>query len=99
MTATKGAEASPGSARAGARLPELDGVRAVAVVLVFGAHTVTWGFGWQGVHLFFVLSGFLIRGILRRSANSGAYWRAFYLKRATRILPALLLFFLWAVVL
>ena len=81
------------------RLVQLDGMRAVAVLLVFGAHTVTRGFGWQGVHLFFVLSGFLITGILRRSRKAGAYWRVFYLKRVTRIIPPLLIFFLWGVLL
>lgn len=73
------------------RLEQLDGIRAVAVLLVFGAHTVIPWRGWEGVHLFFVLSGFLITGVLRRARHDHFYWRPFYIKRATRILPPLLL--------
>lgn len=71
----------------------LDGFRAVAVFLVFTFHFggPAWArySGWLGVYAFFVLSGFLITTLLvrERDATGAVSLKAFYLRRATRILP------------
>jgi len=82
--------------------PGLDGVRGIAILLVFfshygGGHKSTnivihlWSmmcdFGWVGVDLFFVLSGFLITGILYDSINDNDRVKNFYARRALRIFP------------
>ena len=70
--------------------PALDGVRGLAIALVVASHVTTWPpatQGWIGVDLFFVLSGFLITGILADSRNVIGRARAFYVRRALRILP------------
>lgn len=75
--------------------PALDGVRAVAVLTVVGFHARPQWFpgGYVGVDIFFVMSGFLITKILlaERTAKGHVSIRSFYMRRALRLLPALLL--------
>ncbi len=74
--------------------PEIDGLRGLAVLAVILFHAgVPWlGGGYLGVDIFFVISGYLITGlILRGQAEGGFSLRRFYLRRIRRILPALLL--------
>src|SRR5713101_4975334 len=86
------------------RVPELDGLRGVAILLVLVRHLV-WGemepapgsaaalfhsaisLSWSGVDLFFVLSGFLLAGVLLDNRESPSYFRTFYIRRACRIVP------------
>ncbi|SHF62547.1 acyltransferase family protein [Geodermatophilus nigrescens] len=94
---------------AGRRLATLDGLRGIAVLLVVGDHTIgaftdeeagvprllsAVSSGAVGVTLFFVLSGYLITGILTRErARTGRVdFGAFYLRRTLRILPAFYVF-------
>jgi peptidoglycan/LPS O-acetylase OafA/YrhL len=73
-----------------ARLDALDGLRGIAILLVILLHLRWIGFGWIGVQLFFVLSGYLITRLLIRSAVDrplGTYLKDFYARRALRILP------------
>lgn len=70
----------------------LDGLRALAVTLVLLFHYYYgsyWGFGWIGVQLFFVLSGFLITSILLGAKDEplDLYLRRFYWRRSLRIFP------------
>jgi peptidoglycan/LPS O-acetylase OafA/YrhL len=77
----------------GPRITRIDGLRAIAVLLVFSFHTGFVADGWIGVHMFFVLSGFLITSILRRTRAERHFWAPFYIKRAARILPPLVIIF------
>jgi peptidoglycan/LPS O-acetylase OafA/YrhL len=86
----------------------LDGLRFVAFLLVFFFHALQWSrwgnwpiirFGFLGVPIFFVLSGFLIGGILldlkakqRPGFGLGAKLKTFYIRRALRIFPVYYLF-------
>lgn len=70
---------------------DIQGLRAVAVALVVGDHVLGWpAGGFVGVDVFFVISGFLITGLLvrERSRAGRISFRAFYARRARRLLPA-----------
>ncbi|MGI8905837.1 MAG: acyltransferase family protein [Candidatus Sumerlaeaceae bacterium] len=82
--------------------PQLDALRALALGLVIMNHWLTFPFtgnwlvdvalgvsrmGWIGVDLFFVISGFLITGILLDTRDSPRYFQNFYARRALRIIP------------
>lgn len=74
--------------------PDIDGLRAVAILTVLGFHffpaTITGGF--IGVDIFFVISGYLISGILREQLEENRFsLMEFYSRRITRIFPALIL--------
>jgi peptidoglycan/LPS O-acetylase OafA/YrhL len=84
------------------RIPALDGLRGTAILLVLVFHWLysipfhskfllrllsVGRLSWSGVDLFFVLSGFLIGGILLDAKGSSHYFRTFYSRRAYRILP------------
>lgn len=92
------------------RVPQLDGIRGVAIALVIGHHyffskvdgsthgswhtylILPFRWGWTGVDLFFVLSGYLISGILYDHKDAEHYYQTFYARRLLRIIP---LYFLW----
>jgi peptidoglycan/LPS O-acetylase OafA/YrhL len=91
------------------RIPELDGVRGLAVLMVMLSHCIVTQvepqpgtplaylqllltYSWTGVDLFFVLSGFLIGGILLDNKSAVNYFRVFYTRRVFRILPLYYLF-------
>jgi peptidoglycan/LPS O-acetylase OafA/YrhL len=72
------------------RIPQLDGVRGIAVLMVFAYHAFHAPLLWAGVDLFFVLSGYLITSILLRlkeEHNPASYWVTFYSRRLRRIIP------------
>lgn len=69
-------------------IPQLDGLRGLAILGVLLFHTGRFSLGWTGVVLFFVLSGYLITGILFDGKQRPAYFGNFYMRRALRIVPA-----------
>ena len=82
--------------------PDVQGLRAVAVtlVLLFHAHVPGLGGGYVGVDVFFVISGFVITGVLlrERAATGATSIRGFYARRVRRIIPAATLVIIVAVV-
>jgi peptidoglycan/LPS O-acetylase OafA/YrhL len=76
----------------GAHIRAIDGLRGVAILLVFMHHFGLFQPGWAGVDIFFVISGFLITGILLRTKHSPHYFGHFYARRALRILPLYYIF-------
>lgn len=99
-TEPHGGTAPPGEA---GHIPALDGLRGCAILGVLLLHLTSamtapagaparlvkqaFSIGWTGVDLFFVLSGFLITGILYDSRHTPHRFRTFYARRALRILP------------
>src|SRR5262249_33912186 len=96
------AAASASRRKLGGYMPALDGVRGLAVLMVLMFHFIgttvptNWvevaivqvtKYGAQGVELFFVLSGFLITGILYDTHNNQHYFRNFFMRRVLRIFP------------
>ena len=71
--------------------PALDGLRGVAILLVVFLHNFGFMnyffFGWLGVDLFFVLSGFLITQILLETVSKPYFLKNFYIRRLLRIFP------------
>lgn len=85
------------------RIPSLDGLRAVSITLVILSHLAKWdhislkladAYGSLGVHMFFVLSGYLITNLLlqEQKRSSRIDLKRFYVRRAFRIFPPVLVF-------
>jgi peptidoglycan/LPS O-acetylase OafA/YrhL len=78
-------------------IPQLDGVRGIAILAVMLVHSADrlsslgirsfFRYGWVGVDLFFVLSGFLITRILLQARGSDHFFRNFYVRRVLRVWP------------
>jgi peptidoglycan/LPS O-acetylase OafA/YrhL len=89
-------------------LVALDGVRGLAIIAVMCCHSVSaslhpvtrhvFSLGWSGVDLFFVLSGFLITGILLDTREAANYYKSFYSRRFLRIFPLYYSFLLIALI-
>ncbi len=91
--------ALPACGVASRRIPELDGIRGIAIILVIGCHYEVfarqfWGlpkFGWIGVDIFFALSGYLITSVLLNLRGRSDSFSTFYSRRFRRILPPYIL--------
>ncbi len=71
------------------RIPELDSLRGLAAIAIVAFHLNPPAFfaGWTGVDLFFVLSGYLISGIILRHGSEKGFLLRFYMRRGLRIWP------------
>lgn len=93
---------NPSRAADAGHIGVLDGIRGLAILMVMFNHYAlntrlstpidkafyyTAKLGWMGVDLFFVLSGFLITGILLNAKRKPHYFRNFYMRRTVRIFP------------
>jgi peptidoglycan/LPS O-acetylase OafA/YrhL len=84
--------------------PAINSLRGIAILMVLAYHlfhfTGIFEYGWMGVDLFFVLSGFLITNILLQQKRDSSFFRNFYRNRVLRIFPVyyvtLIAFFLLA---
>jgi peptidoglycan/LPS O-acetylase OafA/YrhL len=77
----------------GAYRPDIDGLRAISILLVVGYHAQPWLIpgGFIGVDIFFVISGFLITRIILSQVKANAFsFKEFYSRRIRRIFPALI---------
>lgn len=84
--------ASPLSTRSPHYFPEVDGIRAIAVLMVMFCHArlVGFGGGFVGVDLFFVISGYVVTLAITRQQEAGQFSLSdFYARRLRRLLPAL----------
>ncbi len=101
MTSSRGASQDP-SLAAGIKVrnPSLDVLRCIAILLVVGFHMDSVGYrlwsraGWIGVDLFFVLSGFLVSGLLFTDYKTHGRidWKRFLLRRGLKIWPSFYVF-------
>ena len=96
----------------GVRVPAFDGIRGIAILSVIVFHSLLVGnvssfdkgigrfagMGWLGVDLFFVLSGFLITGILVDTKGGDGFFKNFYARRTLRIFPLFYLMVILAAV-
>src|SRR5271170_2980856 len=82
--------------------PDVQGMRAIAILLALVYHAGVPGFsgGYVGIEVFFVISGFVITGLLlrEREASGHTSLRSFYGRRVRRIMPAATLVIIAAVI-